>query len=100
MPELKSTQPGDAALGMRAAITRRDFLGSTLLASGALLMDSLTPAELLAARDDFTGYGGVGEYRASNGNTLPVLEAGHAIRDKKYEPLPRTPPIRAKFMTA
>src|SRR5580704_15805232 len=27
-----SREPGDAALGMKAPITRRDFLGSTLLA--------------------------------------------------------------------
>ena len=88
MSKHKAQQPGDAALGMPTAITRRDFLGSTLLASGALLMESLTPAELLAAQDDFTGYGGVGEYRTANGNTLAVLEAGHAIREKKYQPLP------------
>ena len=88
MSNHQAQQPGDAALGMHTAITRRDFLGSTLLASAALLMESLTPAELLAAQDDFTGYGGIGEYRTSNGNTLPVLEAGHTIREKKYEPLP------------
>jgi spermidine dehydrogenase len=84
----KSKRNGDAALGMDAAITRRDFLGSTLLASGALLLDSLTPSELLAQQDDFTGYGGVGEYSKSNGNTLAVLKAGHKIRDAAYEPLP------------
>jgi len=84
----KSKANGDATLGMDAAITRRDFLGSTLLASGALLLDSLTPSELLARQDDFTGYGGVGEYSKSNGNTLAVLEAGHKIRDAAYEPLP------------
>ena len=88
MSNHEAQQPGDAALGMYTAITRRDFLGSTLLASGALLMETLTPAEHLAAQDDFTGYGGIGEYRTSNGNTLPVLEAGHTIREKKYQPLP------------
>ena len=87
---LKSTVSGDTNLGMNDAITRRDFLGSTLLASGALLFKSITPAELLAAgaaADEFTGYGGVGEYSTSNGNTLAVLEAGHAIRDRVYDPL-------------
>jgi spermidine dehydrogenase len=75
---------------MHAPITRRDFLGSTLLASGALLFDPLTPEELLAqARmDEFTGYGGVGEYSTSNGNTLQVLQAGHKIRDAAYDSLP------------
>ena len=89
MSDDKPLHAGDHALGMQSAITRRDFLGSTLLASGAALLDSLTPEELVAQRDDFTGYGGVGEYSASNGNTLPVLEAGHKIRDGIYNPLPR-----------
>lgn len=73
---------------MEAPITRRDFLGSALLASGSVLLAGATPAELLAENDDFTGYGGVGEYSASNGNTWDVLQPGHAIRDHRYEPLP------------
>lgn len=74
---------------MGAAITRRDFLGSALLASGGALLAGKTPAEYLAEQDDFTGYGGVGEYSPSNGNTLAVLEAGHSIRDGVYDPLPK-----------
>jgi len=69
-------------------ITRRDFLGSTLLASGAALLLGASPQELLAQTDQFTGYGGVGEYSSSNGNTLPVLRDGHSIRDGRYDPLP------------
>jgi spermidine dehydrogenase len=86
MTKHDSHQPGDKSLGMDADITRRDFLGSTLLASGAMLLGSLTPAELLAEADEFTGYGGVGEYSASNGNTWAVLQAGHKIRDAAYGP--------------
>jgi spermidine dehydrogenase len=66
-------------------ITRRDFLGSTLLASGAALLDGATPMQLLAAADDWSGYGGVGEYSKSNGNTLEVLQAGHKMRDHAYD---------------
>lgn len=73
---------------MDPLITRRDFLGSTLLASGAALLSGATPAQLLAQNDEFTGYGGVGEYSQSNGNTLPVLRSGHTIRDGTYDPLP------------
>ncbi|MGA2419181.1 MAG: NAD(P)-binding protein [Candidatus Acidiferrum sp.] len=85
---------------MSRDLTRRDFLGSTLLASGAALLDGLSPAQLLAARaqtpnttpkksnDDWTGFGGVGEYSVSNGNTLEVLQAGHKMRDGAYSPLP------------
>ena len=72
---------------MQTPITRRDFLGSTLLASGSVLLGPLSPEELVARRDDFTGYGGVGEYSSSNGNTLAVLEAGHKIRDSAFDPL-------------
>ena len=71
-----------------SSITRRDFLGSTLLASGAALLSGATPQQLLAQTDQFTGYGGVGEYSSSNGNTFPVLRDGHAIRDHRYDPLP------------
>ena len=72
-----------------ARITRRDFLGSTLLASGATLLKDVCPAQLLQDKDEFTGYGGVGEYSTSNGNTLPVLRAGHSIRDAVYDRLPK-----------
>jgi spermidine dehydrogenase len=74
---------------MDTPITRRDFLGSTLLASGAALLGNVSPAELLQQKDEFTGYGGVGEYSTSNGNTLQVLQAGHSIRDRLYDPLPK-----------
>jgi spermidine dehydrogenase len=91
MPDPRLALPGDVGLGMDSAITRRDFLGSVLLASGAALLGSATPAELLASQkeDEFTGYGGVGEYSTSNGNTLGVLQAGHTIRDGIYDPLPK-----------
>ena len=83
----------DKLLGMQQHITRRDFLNATLLASGGVLLNSLSPAELLAqnataATDDWTGYGGVGDYAHSNGNTLGVLRAGHEIRDGAFESLP------------
>jgi len=60
-----------------------------LLASGAALLNGTTPLELMAAKDEFTGYGGVGEYAKSNGNTWAVLEAGHKIRDRVYDPSPK-----------
>ncbi len=87
----------EQALGMHQHITRRDFLNATLLASGSMLLNPRSPAQLLAARaagrpneDDFTGYGGIGDYANSNGNTLAVLNAGHEIRDGRFETLPAT----------
>jgi len=83
---------GDRSLGMDSAITRRDFLESTLLASGAALFGAASPAQLLEAQArnesaaaDFNGFGGVGEYTASNGNTWEVLSTGHKIRDGVFE---------------
>ena len=85
----------DRALGLESDITRRDFLNSTLLAAGGLLLSSGSPAQILAQNssdaataDDWTGYAGVGDYANSNGNTWQVLEAGHQVRDGNFESLP------------
>jgi spermidine dehydrogenase len=84
----------DKSLGMEQGITRRDFLNATLLASGSLLLTSASPSNLWAkaagssVADDWAGYGGVGDYATSNGNTTGVLEAGHQIRDGIFETLP------------
>jgi spermidine dehydrogenase len=97
MTDANKNIAGDRAIGTDTSITRRDFLGSTLLASGASLLDGWTPAEFLAMgngsaaaeqKDDWTGYGGVGEYGRSNGNTYAVMEAGHKMRDGAFDPLP------------
>lgn len=84
---------GDHALGMNSVITRRDFLGSSLLASGAALLGTASPAQLLAASSqeessvasEFNGFGGIGDYATSNGNTWGVLTAGHKLRDGAFE---------------
>lgn len=77
---------------MDQPVTRRDFLGSTLLASGAQLLDPFSPAHFFAqhpeqslpgAAEDWNGYGGVGEYAKSNGNTWEVLSVGHRLRDSQ-----------------
>jgi spermidine dehydrogenase len=73
----------DKSLGLNQPICRRDFLNSTLLAAGGALLGPLTPQQLLAnaaAAGEWTGYGGVGDYSNSNGNTLEVMTAGHQIR--------------------
>jgi spermidine dehydrogenase len=72
----------DKTLGMNQPMCRRDFLNSTLLAAGGALLGPLTPQQLLATANesDWTGYGGVGDYANSNGNTLEVITAGHQIR--------------------
>jgi spermidine dehydrogenase len=94
-PMDRNNSRADKSIGMEDRITRRDFLNATLLASGSLLLNSASPAELLAEQakarpneDDWTGYGGIGDYANSNGNTFGVLEAGHQIRDGLFESLP------------
>ena len=67
-----------------ARIQRRDFLNGTLLAAGGALLHGTSPLQLLA-QEDWTGYGGIGDYAASNGNTYEVMTAGHNIRDRVYE---------------
>ena len=77
----------DKSLGMNQRICRRDFLNSALLASGGVLLGPITPRELLA-ESDWTGFGGVGDYKDSNGNTEPVMNAGHRIRDGVFDKRP------------
>jgi spermidine dehydrogenase len=88
MSDSKHTERVDKSLGMDRRICRRDFLNSTLLASGSLLLSPLAPRELLAQGKDWTGYGGVGDYQNSNGNTAEVMDAGHKIRDHVFDALP------------
>src|SRR5437763_11567198 len=87
-----SYQSLDKGLGMNARISRRDFLNGALLASGMALFNPLAPKDLLAQSSDphaeWNGYGGIGDYGNSNGNTLEVIEAAHRIRDGEFESLP------------
>src|SRR5438046_2398642 len=92
----------DRLLGMDARITRRDFLNSTLLAAGSTLARPMASQDLIGRRffganaglkpgptsDDWTGYGGVGDYSPSNGNTAEVMNAAHQIRDHIFDKPP------------
>ena len=63
-------------------ITRRDFVGGTLVGFGAALLSSCTrPRTAPGMTDPWTGYGGVGDYATSNGNVASVRDAAHLIRD-------------------
>ena len=80
------------ALGMSCPISRRDFVNGVLMGSGAALLTGKAPAaagpEIAAnyapSGSPWTGYGGVGDYRWSNGNTEAVRDAAHGIRDHLY----------------
>ena len=79
---------------MDADITRRDFLGATLLGTGAMLLDMPAPIHALRARQegmvvpDWGSYGGVGDYANAYGNTEAVIRASHAVRTGQYHQLP------------
>lgn len=62
-------------------ITRRDFIGATLLGAGATLLHAPSPASAQTLGPQWTGYAGVGDYRYSNGNTAEVVASAHKVRD-------------------
>jgi hypothetical protein len=72
----------DDRLGMSEAISRRDFVNGA--PAGASLLVHGKAAEFSPA-DAFNGYGGIGDYAHSNGNTWEVLSAGHVMRDGAFE---------------
>lgn len=86
----------DKTLGIDSQITRRDFVGSVLLGTGATLLGSPSPTEQLFKKtskqyaDPWTGYGGVGDYALSNGNTRSVMLDSHKLRDGEKQGLLKT----------
>src|SRR3954467_6100970 len=68
---------------MNEPISRPDFVNGTLAAGAGLLLRG-EPNEVPPA-DVWTGYGGVGDYSTSNGNTWDVVTAGHRIRDRVFD---------------
>ena len=83
-------------------ITRRDFVGNTLVGSGAALLTAAAPWNALGMEakpgdgfrlgrsmptplndldERWTGYGGVGDYATANGNTHKVVNAAHTLRN-------------------
>src|SRR6478672_545275 len=77
--------PNDDRLGMNEPISRRDFVNGALVAGAGMLLNGRTPAMAITPADAWNGYGGVGDYRASNGNTYDVMTAAHAMRDGAFE---------------
>jgi spermidine dehydrogenase len=65
-------------------ITRRDFLNGALLGVGGALLGCRPPSSRQVAQalgPDWYGYGGVGDYRYSHGNTPDAVETAHRLRD-------------------
>src|ERR1700730_11904844 len=75
-------------LGLDTQITRRDFVNGALVGGGGALLGAPFAGTLRAGTpvtDTFTGYGGVGDYAKANGNTWPVVQAAHRLRDGGYD---------------
>ena len=108
MPDDSRLSSDDRALGMGRSITRRDFVNNTLVGTGGALLAASAPLALGACgpggepgagaastagaprpvSDDWSGYGAVGDYASSSGNTREVMEAAHRLRDGVYATLP------------
>lgn len=73
-------------LGLDTSITRRDFLDAALLAGGAALLHLPPPLLRQASTQPsalWEGFGGVGDYARSHGNTWEALTTAHKLRDRR-----------------
>lgn len=84
-------------------VTRRDFVGGTLIGSGAALLNASAPgvvnaqtprapeypqtmaAPLNDLDESWTGPGGVGDYAKSNGNTHAEVNTAHTFRNRDFD---------------
>ena len=84
----------ERSLGINREIIRRDFIGTTLVGAGALLLGAPAPAFAQNLTNAWNGYSGIGDYARSNGNIAEVVNAAHALRDGRYESaIPAAPPV-------
>lgn len=72
----------DTSLGVDVDISRRDFIGGVAVAP--LILSSCAETPRPNPVDPWTGYAGIGDYAAANGNTAGVVQAAHRIRDFQY----------------
>jgi len=78
--------------GFGSHITRRDFVNGIAIGAGAALSTRASSIHAQAQANiaepwlesDWYGYGGVGDYRLSHGNTPEVVAAAHRLRDREH----------------
>lgn len=73
---------------MTTGITRRDFLNAALIGAGAALLQLPAPIRLFAQTNSWDGYGGIGDYAGSHGNTENIVRYAHSMRDGNYDVIP------------
>jgi spermidine dehydrogenase len=77
-------------LGCGEHITRRDLVNGVLATGAVLALGSRTAAHAGATGSsaslgtDWYGYGGVGDYAASHGNTPELIAQAHSVRDGRW----------------
>ena len=89
----------------KPSVSRRDFVGGTLIGSGAALLSAKAPSvanaqgstplppefpqsmatPLTDLDESWTGPGGVGDYADANGNTHDVVNAAHTFRNRDFD---------------
>lgn len=103
---MSKKKPSDQHLDQnsKSQLTRRDFIGGTLIGSGTALLFAKAPAvfaeqrmpyelrlgksmplPLNALGKEWTGPGGVGDYKTANGNTHAVVNAAHTFRNSDFD---------------
>lgn len=98
-----SSKPNETLLGLEKNITRRDFIGASLVGAGAGLLamnapgvsaqaarsiPQQLPVPLTGLTEAWTGPGGVGDFAGKNGNTHEVVNAAHGLRNGAYDDMP------------
>jgi spermidine dehydrogenase len=77
-------------LGCGQPISRRDLVNGVLATGAALALGSRTAADAgtrassASLGTDWYGYGGVGDYAASHGNTPKLIAEAHSVRDGRW----------------
>ncbi len=70
------------------SITRRDFLNGALLGAGVLLLEMPAPLRLFAQTPWNEGFGGIGDYASSNGNSADIVNVFSSIEQGAYTAIP------------
>jgi spermidine dehydrogenase len=83
-------------------ITRRDFVNGMLVGTGATLLKPNIAFSALSNNqnrvdDSWYGYGGVGDYASSHGNTPELVNTAHRLRDGDFAKISTDLPIDEEY---
>lgn len=83
-------------------MTRRNFINGVLVGAGAAALHpriaySLTNSNHSKVDNSWYGYGGIGDYASSHGNTPDVVNTAHRIRDGEFDSVQDRLPIDEEY---